>query len=88
MVGWGVASAFYNNNWWRAVLTYALAVTIHGLWNFFALLSGISPILPISDQMNTLPVFLGQIGVFVLVVLFGINLVLLFSMNKKLGVGD
>lgn len=88
MVGWGVASAFYNNNWWRAVLTYALAVTIHGLWNFFALLSGISPILPISDQMNTLPVFLGQIGVFVLVFLFGINLVLLFSMNKRLRAGD
>ncbi len=87
MVGWGVASGFYSRNWLRALLTYALAVTIHGLWNFFALLSGISPILPISDQMNTLPVFLGQIGVFVLVFLFGVNMVLLFRMNKRLGAG-
>ncbi|MBW6471792.1 MAG: PrsW family intramembrane metalloprotease [Anaerolineaceae bacterium] len=84
LVGWGFASAFYNRNWGRAIITYLSAVTIHGLWNFFALLSGIVPILPISEKMNNLPVMLGQIGVFVLVGLFVINLVLLFSVNRQL----
>jgi hypothetical protein len=84
LVGWGFASAIYNRNWGRAIFTYLLAVTIHGLWNFFALLSGIVPVLPISEEINNLPVLLGQMGVFVLVVLFVINLVLLFSVNQQL----
>jgi len=84
LVGWGIASAFYNRNWGRAIFTYLLAVSIHGLWNFFALLSGIVPVLPISEEMNNLPVLLGQMGVFVLVTLFVINLVLLFSINRQL----
>lgn len=84
LVGWGIASAFYNRNWGRAIVTYLGAVTIHGLWNFFALLAGIVPILPISEEMNNLPVLLGQMGVFVLVALFVINLVLLFSVNRHL----
>lgn len=84
IVGWGFASAFYNHNWRRAIVTYLGAVTIHGLWNFFALLSGIVPILPISEEMNNLPVLLGQMGVFVLVALFVMNLVLLFSVNRQL----
>jgi hypothetical protein len=84
MVGWGLASAFYYNNWGRAIFTYLTAVAIHGLWNFFALLSGIVPFLPITDEMTNLPVILGQIGVYVLVMLFLINLVLLFSINRQL----
>ncbi len=84
LVGWGIASAFYNRNWGRAIVTYLGAVTIHGLWNFFALMAGIVPILPISEEMNNLPVLLGQMGVFVLVALFVINLVLLFSVNRHL----
>ncbi len=84
MVGWGLASAFYNQKWGRAIFTYLLAVTIHGLWNFFALLSGIVPILPIADEMQNLPVLLGQMGVFVMAFLFIINFVLLFSVNRQL----
>jgi len=84
LVGWGLASAFYNRNWGRALLTYLGAVTIHGLWNFFALLSGLVPFLPLTEEMNSLPVILGQLGVFVLIALFLINLVLLFSVNRQL----
>ena len=84
LVGWGFASAFYNQKWGRAIFTYLMAVTIHGLWNFFALLSGIVPVLPIADEMQNLPVLLGQIGVFVMVFLFIINLVLLISINRQL----
>ena len=84
LVGWGFASAFYNQNWTRAILAYLGAVTIHGLWNFFALLSGLVPFLPMTEEMNAIPVILGQLGVFVLVALFAINLVLLFSINRQL----
>ena len=84
LVGWGFASAFYNQQWGRAILAYLGAVSIHGLWNFFALLSGIVPIMPMSEEMGNLPVILGQMGVFVLVALFGINLIILFSMNQRL----
>jgi len=84
LVGWGLASAFYSQQWGRAILAYLGAVSIHGLWNFFALLSGIVPIMPMSEEMSNLPVILGQIGVFVLVALFGTNLIILISMNRRL----
>ena len=84
MVGWGFASAFYNRKWSRAIFAYIGAVSIHGLWNFFALLSGIVPIMPMSEEMNDLPVILGQMGVFVLATLFVVNLVILYSMNRRL----
>jgi hypothetical protein len=84
LVGWGFASAFYNQNWGRAIFTYLMAVTIHGLWNFFALLSGIVPVLPIAEEIENLPVLLGQAGVFVMMALFVINLVLLISVNRQL----
>ncbi|HSM24832.1 MAG TPA: PrsW family glutamic-type intramembrane protease [Anaerolineaceae bacterium] len=84
LVGWGFASGFYNQKWGRAIFTYLMAVTIHGLWNFFALLSGIVPILPMADDMQNLPVLLGQVGVFVMVGLFIINMVLLVSVNRQL----
>jgi hypothetical protein len=84
LVGWGFASAFYNQKWGRAIFTYLMAVTIHGLWNFFALLSGIGPVLPIAEEMENLPVLLGQAGVFVMIALFVINMVLLISVNRQL----
>lgn len=84
LVGWGFASAFYNQNWGRAIFTYLMAVTIHGLWNFFALLSGIVPVLPIAEEIENLPVLLGQAGVFVMIALFVINMVLLISVNRQL----
>jgi hypothetical protein len=84
LVGWGFASAFYYKKWGHAIFSYLLAVTIHGLWNFFALLSGIVPILPMAEEMDNLPILLGQVGVFVLIGLFVINLVLLVSINRQL----
>jgi hypothetical protein len=84
LVGWGIASAFYSGQWGKAILAYICAVSIHGLWNFFALLSGIVPVMPMSEEMSNLPVILGQIGVFVLAALFIINLVILFSINRRL----
>lgn len=84
LVGWGLASAFYEQNWGRAILTYLGAVTIHGLWNFFALIAGITPVLPMVDEMGSFPNSLGQVSVFVMIALFIINMVLLVSVNRQL----
>ncbi len=85
LVGWGLASAFYNQNWSRLVGNYALAVAIHGVWNLFALLSGIIPLLPFTDEIGSLPVFLSQIGPFMLVILAIVNMSILYLANRKLG---
>lgn len=84
MVGWGLASAFYNRNWKRLLGNYLLAVLIHGSWNLFALLSGIIPLLPFSNEMGSLPIFLSQIGPFVLVALAVVNVNILLGTNRKL----
>lgn len=84
MVGWGLASAFYNRNWKRLLGNYLLAVLIHGSWNLFALLSGIIPLLPFSNEMGSLPIFLSQIGPYVLVALAVVNVNILLGTNRKL----
>jgi len=84
LVGWGLASAFYNRNWGRFLGNYFSAVLIHGLWNLFALLSGITPLLPFSDDIGNLPIFLSQLGPFVLLSLALINVSILLRSNRKL----
>lgn len=84
LVGWGLASAFYNRNWGRFLGNYFSAVLIHGLWNLFALLSGITPLLPFSDEIGNLPIFLSQLGPFVLLSLALINISILLRSNKIL----
>jgi RsiW-degrading membrane proteinase PrsW (M82 family) len=84
LVGWGLASAFYNRNWGRFLGNYFSAVLIHGLWNLFALLSGITPLLPFSDDIGNLPIFLSQLGPFVLLSLALINVNILLRSNRKL----
>lgn len=84
LVGWGFASAFYSRNWLRAIGNYLLAVLIHGSWNLFSLLTGIIPILPDPNSAGSFPFFLSQIGPYALGVISLINLIILFSVNRKL----
>lgn len=84
LVGWGIASAFYNGNWWRAIINYFGAVLIHGTWNMFALLSGLLPILPSQEGFTNLPLILSQIGPYFLVFLAALNLFILIRSNRKL----
>lgn len=81
LVGWGLASAFYNRNWGRFLWNYFSAVLLHGLWNLFALLSGITPLLPVSDSIDSFPVILSQIGPVVLLSLALINFGILIRSN-------
>ncbi|MAT41270.1 MAG: hypothetical protein CL609_02935 [Anaerolineaceae bacterium] len=84
LVGWGLASLFYDKNWGRALGNYVLAVLIHGTWNLFALLSGIIPVLPDPESVGNFPFFLSQVGPFVLFALSVINLIILIRINQKL----
>ncbi len=84
LVGWGLASLFYEKNWARALGNYLFAVLMHGTWNLFALLSGIIPVLPDPQSVGNFPFFLSQIGPFVLFTLSVINLIILIRTNQKL----
>jgi hypothetical protein len=84
IVGWGIASAFYLKKWWLAVLNYLGAVLMHGIWNLFAFLSGIMPILRVPEQFATLPAFFSQFGPYFLLTLAGINLIIVLQINRKL----
>ncbi len=84
LVGWGLASLFYEKNWGRALGNYLFAVLMHGTWNLFALLSGIIPVLPDPQAMGNFPYFLSQAGPFVLFTLAIINFIILVRTNQKL----
>ena len=84
LVGWGLASAFYNRNWNRFFVNYLAAVLIHGTWNLFALLSGIIPLIPIANDIGNLPHLLSQIGPYVLLILALLNFLILVQSNNKL----
>ena len=84
LVGWGVASIFYNGNWLRGIGNYLLAVLIHGLWNMFAIVSGTQEFFFSTDAAGPVMQILGDAGNFVLVFLALANLGILFFVNRKL----
>jgi len=84
LTGWGLASLFHERKWLRGIGAYFLAVLLHGTWNFFALITGIVPILPAATELGALPLFLSQIGFPVLVGLFMLNVVILYLLNRRL----
>jgi biotin transporter BioY len=45
LVGWAMAAAWRDGNYWRLGLFYLLAVALHGLWNGMAVLSGLAAVL-------------------------------------------
>ncbi len=60
LMGWALASAWSHRRYLRLVLTYAIAVLIHGLWNGMAVLSAVSSL---PDLPNiSIPARLQQFG--------------------------
>ncbi|MDR3576737.1 MAG: PrsW family glutamic-type intramembrane protease [Anaerolineaceae bacterium] len=45
LVGWGLASAWHDRAYLKLALSYLTAACLHGLWNAFALLSGLASFL-------------------------------------------
>jgi hypothetical protein len=82
LIGWALTSAWRDSNYWRLGLVYLASVSIHGIWNFFALLYGISPLL----NMKTLPSIIGfsSAAPWILVVIAVWMVTMLYAMNRKL----
>jgi hypothetical protein len=53
LVGWGLAHAWSRGRYFRLAFTYALAVTLHGMWNSLGIASFIVPYLD-SPALKTL----------------------------------
>jgi hypothetical protein len=42
LMGWALMKTFSDKKWFRTVWIYAAVVLLHGVWNFFAILQGLS----------------------------------------------
>ncbi len=85
LVGWALASAWSERRYLRLAVTYAIAVSIHGLWNGLAVLSAapslpsltnlsMPPYVPIIGSLAALGVII--LGALVLLLYLGSNIVL------------
>ena len=85
LMGWALVSAWSQRRYLRLLLTYALAVFIHGLWNGMAVLSIIPSLQGLSNV--SIPSALEQIGNFSyygIIILGVIVLVLYIVINNLL----
>lgn len=82
LTGWGLVSAWKNGNFKRLGITYLISMSLHGLWNFFALLIGFDMNLNILS--NTSLVVLSNSAPWVLGSLFALMLAALIIMNRKI----
>jgi hypothetical protein len=82
LTGWALASAWKTGNYKRLAVTYLISMSLHGVWNFFALLSGLGTNLdlfansPLAAFSKSAPWVLGA--------LFVGMLAMLFLMNRKI----
>ncbi len=82
LTGWALVSTWRDGKYLRVGLVYLASASIHGLWNFFALLYGLGT----NTDLFGEPAFSGliQIAPTVLGGLFVLMLNLLFLMNRKI----
>lgn len=82
LTGWGLVSAWKNANFKRLAITYLVSMSLHGLWNFFALLIGFDKNLGIFAK-SSLTVF-SDSAPWILGSLFAVMLAILFIVNRKI----
>jgi hypothetical protein len=80
--GWALATTWQDNHYIRVALTYCGVVLLHGLWNFFAVLMGLSS-MPIPIRSNLLTVLMNN-STWVLLGITLCMLLLLLWMNLNL----
>ena len=80
LVGWGLGAAWAQRRYLQLGLAFLLAVSLHGIWNFFGLLLGIVPFLP---DVVALP-GLELVGPLALGVLSAVMLLIIFNGNQRL----
>lgn len=81
LTGWALVSAWKNGNYKRLGVTYLISMLLHGVWNFFALLSGLGTNLDFFSNLS-LTAFSGY-APWVLGTLFAGMLAALYFMNRK-----
>ncbi len=82
MTGWALVSAWKTGKYSRLGLVYLISMTLHGLWNFFALVSGLGTNLDLFAQ-SSFAAFAGS-APWVLGALFVGMLFMLFFMNRRI----
>ena len=82
ITGWALVSTWRDGKFKRVGLAYLVSIAIHGLWNFFALLFGLSSTLAldVDPSMSTLI----DASPWVLAALAVGMLLMLFFMNRKI----
>lgn len=85
LTGWGYASAVSRKKVKRMLLSFLAAISLHGVWNFFGVLVGISPFFS-QDFSLSFPVatILSQAAPYVLGLLALGMIALLIVMNHRL----
>jgi hypothetical protein len=85
LVGWALVSAWSQRRYLRLVLTYALAVFIHGLWNGMAVLSIAPSLQGISNlSIPSSLIHLGNLSYYGIIILGVIVLVVYIAINNIL----
>lgn len=82
LTGWALVSAWKNGNYKRLGAAYLISLSLHGTWNFFALLSGLGSTLDIFSK-SSLSAF-SNFAPWVLGALFAGMLAMLFLINLKI----
>jgi hypothetical protein len=77
MMGWALGAAWKQKKYFQLGLTFFLSILLHGIWNIFGLLMGVTPFLPISNLITALnltgPVALGILAFVMLLIIIGAN---------------
>ncbi|HOU44018.1 MAG TPA: PrsW family glutamic-type intramembrane protease [Anaerolineaceae bacterium] len=83
LVGWGMGWAASQKRPGKLLAALAAAVALHGVWNVFSILQGVSSLVDIAPFTQ-----LGRFGPFVLGGLAVLNLGILWWMNRRLRLAD
>jgi hypothetical protein len=85
LVGWALVSAWSQRRYLRLLLTYALAVFIHGLWNGMAVLSIVPSLQGLTNlSIPSSLIYLGNFSDYGIIILGVIVLVLYVTINNIL----
>jgi hypothetical protein len=89
LVGWALVSAWTQRRYLRLVITYAIAVLVHGLWNGMAVLSAISSVQSLTDiSISPSLLQIGSASAIGIVALGALILVLFIGFNAVLRRGQ
>ena len=86
LLGWALAKTWNDQKGWRVAGIYLLTVVFHGLWNAFALLGRISPILKKTGE--TLAVPMSAFSLFVMIALLLLAFILFTKKVSSIPAGS